>query len=91
MDQFIADWQRRSKIMGQEAGFISADLEKSLLKDHQYQIINVAHWQSYDAWVAANNNPDYAKKLASDLGGTANVVVHRGFFRPVASYTHLYD
>jgi len=91
MDQFVTDWKRRSAVMGQEAGFISADLEKSLLKDHKYQIINVAHWQSYNAWVDANNDDTYSKKLANDLGGTNHVKVTRGFFRPVASYTHLYN
>jgi hypothetical protein len=50
---------------------------------------NVSLWQSYDAWAAAVDNPAYATELALDPGRTANVKVHRGFYRPVATYTQL--
>ncbi|WP_322060153.1 antibiotic biosynthesis monooxygenase family protein [Paraburkholderia sp. J63] len=91
IEQFVDDWNRRSKLMGQMPGFIRADLQKSLLPDHQYQLINVSLWQSYDAWVAAVDNPAYASELKTDLHRTSSVKVNRGFYRPVASYTHLYE
>lgn len=91
IEQFVSDWERRAKVMGQQPGFMSANVYKSLLPDNQFQLVNVAQWQSYDAWVAANNDPTYAQQLAEDLGHTPNVKVNRGFYRPVTSYTHLYD
>lgn len=90
IEQFLSDWNERSKIMGQMPGYIRADIYKSLLPDHQYQLINVSHWQSYDAFLAANNDPQYAQQLNNDLNNMPEMNIHRGYFRPVASYTHLY-
>ena len=91
VDQFVVDWKRRSAIMGQQLGFISANLLKSVLPNSRYQLVNVSFWQSYEAWVAANNDPTYADQLAANLDHTKSIQVTRGFYRPVAAYTHLYE
>ncbi|RRJ97574.1 hypothetical protein Ga0100231_003465 [Opitutaceae bacterium TAV4] len=90
IDRFVADWNERSKIMGQLPGYITATLYKSLLADSQYQLITVGQWQSYDAWVAANNNPTYAQQLSADLGQAPSIKLTRGFYRPTASSVHVY-
>ncbi len=84
IDRFVEDWNERSKIMGQMPGYITATLYRSLLADARYQIINVAQWQSYDAWRDAFNHPAYAQRISEDLGHAASVKLERGFYRPAA-------
>ncbi|MDR2981384.1 MAG: antibiotic biosynthesis monooxygenase [Puniceicoccales bacterium] len=90
IDQFVADWNERAKIMGQVPGYITATLYRSLLSGARYQLINIAQWQSYDAWVAANNNPSYVKQLSNDLGHTVSIKPTQSFYRPAAWSTNTY-
>ncbi len=80
-DQFVADWNKRSAVVGQMPGFVTATLYKSILPDHKYQLVDVAQWQSYNAWVDAHNSSTYPSQQNS------NAI--QGFYRPAVSYVHL--
>lgn len=71
--------------MGQQPGFINANLLKSVLPDNRYQLINVSLWQSYDAWIAATNDPTYANQLSADLSHIKSIQVTRGMRRRLRS------
>ena len=87
---FVLDWRVRSKVMGQMPAAIGSTLYRAVLSDSHFQIVNVSQWQSYNGFVDANNDPTYAQELNSDLSHTPSIKLTRGFYRPVASYTHIY-
>lgn len=88
---FLADWASRSQLTRQQAGSMSATLYKTLLPDSRYQIINISQWQSYNAFVDAQNDATYSRQLAKDLNQTSSIKLLRGFFRPVAYRIQTYD
>lgn len=90
IERFVADWNESSKIMGQMPGFITATLYRSLVAEAKYQLVTVGQWQSYDAWLAANNDPAYAQRLSEDIGHTAEIKLTRGFYRPAAWSANTY-
>ncbi len=91
VDSFVSDWQARSKTMGQMPAAMGSTLYRSLASNTAFQIVNVSQWQSYNGFIDANNNPSYSAKLAADLGHIPSIKLTRGFYRPVASYTHTYQ
>ncbi len=87
---FVSDWKVRSKIMGQMSAAMGSTLYRSVEQDSTFKIVNVSQWQSYSGFIDANNDPAYAEKLEADLGHTSSIKLTRGFYRPVATYTHIY-
>ncbi|MBW4447614.1 MAG: antibiotic biosynthesis monooxygenase [Spirirestis rafaelensis WJT71-NPBG6] len=56
-EQFIKVWTEALELMKNEPGFIDAKLHRSLEKDARFQFINVAHWESPEAWKNAFSKP----------------------------------
>lgn len=88
---FLADWQSRSQLTRQQAGSMNATLYKTLLPDSRYSIINISQWQSYNAFIDAQNDATYSQQLEKDLNQTSSIKLVRGFFRPVAYQIQTYD
>lgn len=88
---FIADWKIRSQLTRQQAGSMNATLYRAVLPDERYSIINVSQWQSYNAFVDAQNDPTYSRQLQNNLNQTSSIKLIRGFFRPVAYQIQTYD
>lgn len=51
--EFLKTWNETSKMMQRSPGFIDATLHRSLDSKTQFQFINVAHWESAEAYQAA--------------------------------------
>ena len=69
IDTFIAHWRGLAKIMSTAPGFYDARLHRALSSQTRFQIINVANWESPQAWEAAVANPelqDGLRALAKD-------------------------
>lgn len=49
----IAMWEQARDFLQQEPGYISTALHQSLASDAQYRLINVAQWESAEAYMAA--------------------------------------
>jgi heme-degrading monooxygenase HmoA len=56
-EQFIKVWTEALELMKNEPGFIDAKLHRSIDKDAKFQFINVAHWESAEAWKNAFSKP----------------------------------
>jgi heme oxygenase (mycobilin-producing) len=56
-EQFIKVWTEALEFMKNEPGFIDAKLHRSLDPDARFQFINVAHWESSEAWKTAFSKP----------------------------------
>jgi heme oxygenase (mycobilin-producing) len=63
IDTFIAHWRALAKIMSTAPGFRDARLHRALTSQTRFQIINVANWESPQAWEAATANPEFQNGL----------------------------
>jgi heme oxygenase (mycobilin-producing) len=63
IDTLIAHWRERAKIMSTAPGFRDARLHRALSSPTRFQIVNVAHWESQQAWEAATANPEFQDGL----------------------------
>jgi heme oxygenase (mycobilin-producing) len=63
IDTFIARWRELAKIMSTAPGFRDARLHRALSSQTRFQKINVAHWESPQAWEAATANPEFQDGL----------------------------
>jgi len=53
LEQTLAMWEAARDFLKQQPGYISTELHQSLAVDAQYRLINVAQWQSAQAFKAA--------------------------------------
>ncbi len=67
-DEFIRLWNETANLMTKEPGFIDTKLHQSLDSKARFQFVNIAHWESQEAWQQAiESNPglqDWWKKIA---------------------------
>ncbi|MEM7169839.1 MAG: antibiotic biosynthesis monooxygenase family protein [Pseudomonadota bacterium] len=55
VDEAIKAWEAGRDFLSQQPGYISTKLHQSLTVDAQYQLINVAEWESPEAFRAATS------------------------------------
>jgi len=59
-----------SSTVEDEPGYISTKLHKAISPDARFHLVNIAEWESVEAFQAALDNPelqDIAKDLPSDI------------------------
>lgn len=59
VDQFVIGWKQRAEIMSTLPGFRDYALHRALIANARYQLVNVAHWDSREAFEAAMTNPEF--------------------------------
>lgn len=52
-EEFIKMWDEIAQFMKNQPGFIDTKLHRSLDPNARFQFINVAHWESAEAWQSA--------------------------------------
>jgi len=52
-EEFIKTWKQTAQLMKNEPGFIDTKLHRSLDPDARFQFINIALWESAEAWRTA--------------------------------------
>lgn len=57
--EFVEQWRERARIMSQAPGFRDTRLHRALSGEARFQLVNVAHWDSEEAWEAATSNPEF--------------------------------
>lgn len=60
VDQFVIGWKQRAEIMSTLPGFRDYALHRALIANARYQLVNVAHWDSSEAFEAAMANPEFS-------------------------------
>ncbi|MEJ2143413.1 MAG: antibiotic biosynthesis monooxygenase [Gammaproteobacteria bacterium] len=63
-------WEAFAEYFRKQPGYISTKLHKALNPDAKFHFINIAEWESADAFQAAISNPelmDVAKNLPDDI------------------------
>lgn len=65
--EFIQIWNKTGQSLKNASGFIDAKLHRSLDPNARFQFINVAHWESVDAYRAAISEHEPQEKHVSWL------------------------
>jgi heme oxygenase (mycobilin-producing) len=58
-DAFLAGWEEARQFMAQQPGYISTALHRSLDPAARFRFINIATWESPEAFFAALNHPKF--------------------------------
>ena len=53
MDEALEMWEKSRDILKDKKGYVSTKLHQALTPDAQFQLINVAEWESMDDFIAA--------------------------------------
>lgn len=73
---FLNVWTAALELMKNEPGLIEAKLHRSLDLEARFQFINVAQWESSQAWEAAFSKPEL-KAIASQATFEQNPALYK--------------
>lgn len=65
VDVFIAQWRERAALMSTKPGFLDSRLHRALSSQTRFQIVNVAHWESREAWQAATADTEFQELISA--------------------------
>lgn len=69
-DETLSMWEAFAEYFRKQPGYISTELHKAIDPNAKFHFINIAKWESADAFQSALNNPELievAKDLPSDI------------------------
>ncbi|WP_425302727.1 antibiotic biosynthesis monooxygenase family protein [Nocardia wallacei] len=55
----------RAELMSAAPGFRDNRLHRAVDPDTRFQLVNIAHWDSPEAWDAARSNPRFQQRLSA--------------------------
>jgi heme-degrading monooxygenase HmoA len=58
-EEFMAGWEKARQFMGQQRGYVSTALHRSLDPAARFRYINVAVWETPEDFYAALNDPEF--------------------------------
>ncbi|MGW9176875.1 antibiotic biosynthesis monooxygenase family protein [Streptomyces decoyicus] len=62
LDSFIAQWEQRAALMSTKSGFLDSRLHRARSSETRFQLVNVSHWESQEAWEAATADPEFRQR-----------------------------
>lgn len=68
LDGFIAKWEQRAALLSTKPGFIDSLLHRAHSSETRFQLVNVSHWESREAWEAATADPEFGKRTQAAQG-----------------------
>ncbi|MFJ6747962.1 MULTISPECIES: antibiotic biosynthesis monooxygenase family protein [unclassified Streptomyces] len=88
VEAFMAQWQERAALMSTKPGFIDTRLHRARSSDDRFQLVNVAHWESQEAWEAATADPEFtARTRAAREGQEAPITVNPSLYDVAVEFT----
>src|SRR5215813_15607349 len=67
VDEFIAAWRERAALMTTKPGFVDTRLHRALSPETRFQLVNVAHWESREAFQAATADPEFQQRISAAI------------------------
>jgi heme-degrading monooxygenase HmoA len=78
IDDFLPHWLGHAELMSKAPGFRNNRLHRAVAPDTQFQLVGIAHWDSVEAWRAADNDPRFRHPLSASPGfANANPALFR--------------
>ena len=68
VDHFITRWSERAALLAAKPGFVDTRLHRALSADARFQLVNVAHWETRDAWQAATDDQEFRRSADEARG-----------------------
>lgn len=65
IEEFLPHWRTRAELMASAPGFRDNRLHRAVDPDTGFQLVNIAHWESPEAWDAARKNPRFQQRLSA--------------------------
>jgi heme-degrading monooxygenase HmoA len=62
LDAFITQWEQRAALMSNKSGFIDSRLHRARSSKTRFQLVNISHWESREAWEAATADPEFGRR-----------------------------
>lgn len=87
VDEFVALWRERAAVMSRAPGFRDAQMLRAIVSKSRFQLVNVAHWDSPQAWHAANVHPEFQGQLRAlaDQSGL-DFAAHPALYRAAVTF-----
>ena len=82
VDTFTAQWRERAALMRTKPGFLDARLHRALSAQTRFPLVNVAHWESREAWQAATADTEFQERVQAATGDP---------HVPISAYPGLYQ
>ncbi|MEU6994180.1 antibiotic biosynthesis monooxygenase family protein [Streptomyces sp. NPDC046465] len=82
LDAFIARWEQRAALMSAKPGFLDSRLHRARSSQTRFQLVNISHWQSLEAYEAAGSDPAFQQHTRAARENSQT---------PVTSSPGLYD
>lgn len=89
VETFTAGWRELAAIMASAPGFRGAQLHEAVNDEARFQLVNIARWDSEQAWRDASTNPamrEAATRFGSDPSAP-RPAQYPGLYRPTISFT----
>ncbi|EGE43785.1 antibiotic biosynthesis monooxygenase family protein [Streptomyces griseus] len=74
LDAFVGKWEERARLMRDKPGFIDSRMHRARSADSRFQLVNVSHWESQEAWEAATADPDFSARTRAAREGAEQPV-----------------
>lgn len=75
---FVASWRKVATALSAQPGYLDARLHRSLDRNARFRFVNVAHWDSQNAWAEA------MQAFPSDGAPADGIVPNPALYEPVA-------
>lgn len=59
-EAFLAGWERQRDLLSRQEGYLSTRLHRSLAPDADFRFVNVARWESAQAFRDAISQPEFS-------------------------------
>jgi heme-degrading monooxygenase HmoA len=60
-EAFLQGWERAQEILSTEEGYLSTRLHRSISPTADFRFVNVAQWESEQAFQAATSRPEFRR------------------------------
>lgn len=87
VDAFVDGWRRRAELMSSKPGCLGTTLHRAVSPRARFQFVNVARWESHEAFQAATADPEFRRRAAAvTTDPRAPVSANPDLYRVVAKY-----
>ncbi|MGK5450999.1 antibiotic biosynthesis monooxygenase family protein [Streptomyces radiopugnans] len=88
LDAFVARWEQRAALMRTRPGFIDSRLHRARSAETRFQLVNVSHWESREAWEAATADPEFRERAqAAQDDPQTRITSSRGLYDVVVEFS----
>ena len=87
VDAFVARWRERAALMSTKPGFLDTQLHRALSPQARFQLINIARWESREAFEAATADTEFQERVnAASSDSRVPISANPDLYRVVAGY-----